>query len=202
VNWVTIGTQRLKSKFLLAFLVVAPMCVNSGAQTQERFSDVDYAAATTVAQNDSTDGPTLDFTMNYIKQKLESSFSYFDTDQKRASTVEIDQSGNVSIRWRSPRLEKAPDGSGGAVNVWHNQLVEFNVRDMSNDGIDTSFGESVKLECANKLFCVQETLYDNRRHKTPNEVYFWTEDYKSVMHAFKRYQELLGGSRVVADPFK
>jgi hypothetical protein len=158
---------------------------------------VSVSDMTAQAQDSASSGPSLDFTMNYIQSKLESSFTFFAGDKNRGSKVELDRDGNVSIRWRDSNF-KIVDGEAKA--VFRNQLVEFNVRDMATDGFDT-YSDGFTMKCANKLFCVHLTLDDGVRHRKDIDVGISTVDYEKVMHAFMRYLVLLGGSRVAKDPF-
>lgn len=45
------------------------------------------------------DGPSLDFTMSYIQEKISQSFIYFSSDRNTGSQVSLDGSGNIAIQF-------------------------------------------------------------------------------------------------------
>jgi hypothetical protein len=141
----------------------------------------------------SDSSPSLDFTMNYIRERIQASFGYDLKDKDQV--VIIDADGGISISWSYYNPIGTQDGI--RTNYDHAQ-VDFNVRDLANDGISSLSDQQVWLECSDKLFCIHES---RKRHTGPlTEIYFVSETSQKIANALAHFRELVGGSRVAKDP--
>lgn len=82
--------------------------------------------------------------------------------------------------------------------------LEFNIRDVDQitADVDSQFSrEGIELVCANKAFCIQETLYDDTKHTKLVKADWGMVNAEKTKNALTHYRDLVGGSRVKKDPF-